>query len=143
MGFLPWSGTKVSDTALQMCFQGSEQSTPKVKIMYATMFREEGLPPCRWPWAQSSYGFASTQCCQQGAIASWEKLPDTLGSYHPYTDNSNQPDFFRSRLHSHFKDVISGVKSAFPSPLPLLGLVNQFIMKSNAEIKFSIISKRI
>lgn len=33
------------------------------------------------------------------------------------------------------------MKSTFPSPLPLLGLVNQFIVKSNADIKFSIISK--
>lgn len=60
-----------------------------------------------------------------------------------YTDNSNQSAFFNSRFHSLFKDIISDVKSAFPSPLPLLGLVNQFIVKSNAEIKFSIISKWI
>lgn len=31
--------TKVPDTALQMWFQGSEQMTPKVKIMYTTMFQ--------------------------------------------------------------------------------------------------------
>lgn len=61
----------------------------------------------------------------------------------PYTDNSSPPAFFSSRLHSLFKGVISDMKSTFPSPLPLLGLVNQFIVKSNADIKFSIISKWI
>lgn len=61
----------------------------------------------------------------------------------PYTDNSNQPAFFSSRLHPLFKGVISDIKSTFPAPLPLLGLVNQFIVKSNADIKFSIISKWI
>lgn len=68
----------------------------------------------------------------------WERLPSTAYSVHlpdgrncrkhlaailSHTDNSNQ-GVICSRFHSLFKDVVSNIKSASPSPLLLLSLIS-------------------